>query len=483
MRGLADRRARVRLLWEACQIPDFRKLADETHTRLCGRIFSHVARDGRLPADWLAHQIDGLARAEGDIDTLMARLAGVRTCTYIAARSDWVPNAAQWQARAREVEDLLSDALHERLTTRFVDRRAAHLMRRLDASEADELLSAVTKRGEVVVEGHPVGHISGFSFLPDPSTEGQARKLVLRAARRALLQEMPRRVAALEAAEDGAFSLLPGARLGWDGARVARLRPGATALRPAVEVTDSEFLDGPSRERIRVRLQRFMDDHVRAVLAPLFPPAARATADQPGPVRGLLHRLDEGLGIAPPVEDLAQASRQHLKSRGIRSGRFALFVPALLKPRAAALRAILLAVRDGTEPVALPAPGLVSIAPPDWPPHLAFALGWLDAGPILLRLDIAERIVGDLLQAGHGKAMPVPGDLASRLSVRAEMLPAILRQLGFRLRPPSIVAEGQFGPAAPAMMEYTRRRRRNEPESQVAAPQGNPFAALARLRQ
>jgi len=480
MRGMADRRPRVRLLWEACQIPDFRKLADETHTRLCGRIFTHLVRDGRLPADWLAHQIDGLARADGDIDTLMARLAGVRTCTYIAARADWVPDAPQWQARARAVEDLLSDALHERLTTRFVDRRAAHLMRRLDASDADELLSAVTQRGEVVVEGHPVGHIEGFTFLPDPATEGQGRKLVLRAARRALLQEVPRRVAALEIAPDSAFTLLPEARLVWDGARVARLRPGPTALRPAVEVQDSEFLDGPARERIRVRLQRFMDDHIGAVLASLFPP----TAEAPAELRGLLHRLAEGLGIAAPVEDLPPPARHFLKSRGIRAGRFALFVPALLKPRPAALRALLLAVRDNTEPPTLPAAGLVSVPPADWPAPLALALGWLDAGPVLLRLDIAERIVADLLRAGHGKPMPVPPDLASRLSVSGQLLPAILRQLGFWLRPPSVVADGQFGPAAPTMMEFSRRRRRRvETPPDTTARPGNPFAALAQLRR
>ena len=125
----------VRLLWEACQIPDFRKLADDTHTQLCARVFGHVARERRLPTDWLAGQIAALARADGDIDTLMQRLAGVRVWSYIAARADWVPDAPHWQGRAREVEDLLSDALHERLTSRFVDRRAAHLMRRLDAGE------------------------------------------------------------------------------------------------------------------------------------------------------------------------------------------------------------------------------------------------------------------------------------------------------------------------------------------------------------
>ncbi len=479
MRALADRRPRVKLLWEACQVPDFRKLADETHTRLCGRIFAHLARDGRLPADWLAGQIDGLARADGDIDTLMARLAGIRTCTYIAARADWVPSALQWQTRAREVEDMVSDALHERLTTRFVDRRAAHLMRRLDASEADALLSAVTPRGEVIVEGHPVGHIAGFSFLPDPATEGQGRKLVLRAARRALLREMPRRVTALEDAADTAFALFPDGKLGWEGVPLARLRPGATALRPAVEVDDSEFLDGPSRERIRLRLQGFIDAHIRETLAALFPPSSAS----PAPVRGLLHRLVEDLGITAPVEDLPQATRHYLKSRGVRAGRFALFIPAMLKPRAAALRALLLAIRSGRAPVGLPAPGLVSVPTPDWPPGVAQELGWLDAGPILVRLDIAERILGDLLHAGHGRPMPVPPDLASRLSVRAEMLPAILRRLGFRLRPPSVVAAGQFGPAAPAMMEAPRRRR-PEPIAPVVLPRpDHAFAALAQLRR
>ena len=184
VRAIAQGRRRIRLLWEVCGIPDFRKLADDTHTRLCGRVFEHLVRDGVLPEAWLEAGIGSLARADGDIDTLMQRLSGVRVWAYIAARADWVPDAAGWQARTRQVEDLLSDSLHEKLTTRFVDRRAAHLIRRLDESPA--LLSAVTGRGEVVVEGHPVGHVSGFAFLPDPATEGPERRLVLRAARRAL---------------------------------------------------------------------------------------------------------------------------------------------------------------------------------------------------------------------------------------------------------------------------------------------------------
>ena len=276
LRAQVSSRSMTRLLWEACQVPDFRKLADDSHTRLCARIFGHLAQDGVLPTDWLAGQIAALSRADGDIDTLMQRLSNVRVWAYVAARPSWVGDAAHWQAETREVEEKLSDALHERLTARFVDRRATHLLRRLEAPEGEELLSAVTAQGEVVVEGHPVGHVAGFGFTPDPISVGDERRLVLRAARRALRQEMPRRVGALDAAEDAAFGLDDARVVMWDGAPVARLQPGAQMVRPQLQVLDSEFLDGRQRDRVRQRLQRWLDALVHHELAPLFAAEAEA---------------------------------------------------------------------------------------------------------------------------------------------------------------------------------------------------------------
>ncbi len=483
MRGLARGRTRVRLLWEACQIPDFRKLAEDSHVRLCGRVFGHVVRDGRLPTDWIAGQIAALDRADGDIDTLMQRLAGVRVWTYIAARADWVPDAPHWQGRAREVEDRLSDVLHERLTTRFVDRRAAHLMRRLEAGDGDDLLSAVTRRGEVVVEGHPVGHVEGFGFVPDPMSEGEARRLVLRAARRALREEMPLRVSRLEGEPDTGIAWLADQRITWAGAPVARLRPGPDALRPQVDVLDSEFLDGPSRERVRVRLQRFVAAQVQAALAPLV--AAAAAADADSALRGPLHRLVEGLGVVPGAteDDVPPALRGRLKALGVRAGRQALFVPALLKPRAVPMRALLWALRRGIAVPALPAPGLVSMAPPpDWPAGFAAAMGWVEAGPVLVRLDVAERIAAELAFAARSRPVPLPVGLASQLSVRPELVPAVLRGLGFRLIPAGVLADGQFGPPMPAMATRLRRRPPAPPPARRPPPPDHPFAALAALR-
>jgi ATP-dependent RNA helicase SUPV3L1/SUV3 len=477
VRALADRPARVRLLWEACQIPDFRKLADDSHTRFCARVFGHLVREGRLPGDWVAAGIAACGSTEGDLDTLMARLAAIRVWAYVAARADWVEDAARFQAEARAVEDALSDALHESLTARFVDRRAAHLIRKLDEPE-EELLSAVTRRGEVVVEGHPVGVVKGFLFEPVEGTQGEEeRKLILRAARRALREEMPRRVALLEASPDEAFALTPLQRITWaapgaEPADVARLKPGPAPEKPIVEPLPSEFLDGTERERVRARLAAWLERLMEREFAPIAE-AERKAAEDPD-LRGPAFRMREMLGLdpVPSPRDMAPQLRAKLKAIGIRAGRFATYVPEMLKPRTMALRAQLWALRAGMAVPSLPGAGLVSISPPaGWPRGFGPAIGWIPAGPVLLRLDVAERVAGELGHLTRRGAAVLPPDVASRLGVKAEQLGAVLAALGFRLLPPAPLEPGVYGPPAPAMVEARR------PPARPPRPQGGPRKA------
>ena len=317
----------VQLLWQACQIPDFRKLATDAHARLCARVFNYLRENNTLPEDWVTSQISGLGRTDGDIDTLMQRLAEVRVWAYIAARADWVRNAFYWQTRAREAEDLLSDVLHEKLMARFVDRRAAKLTRSLTKSDGTRLHSTVTMNGEVVVEGHSVGRVNGFLFETDSDVASNDARLVLRAARRALASEIPRRIAALHMAADEAFSLTPQGNITWQGARIAKLLRGASMLAPAIEVIDSEFLDGSGREVLRSRLARFVSTRIRSELPSLFA-IETATASRPD-IRGLVHQLVEKGGVMSPAV-LTVEQRAALKKYGIRAGRFAIFLPPLI---------------------------------------------------------------------------------------------------------------------------------------------------------
>jgi ATP-dependent RNA helicase SUPV3L1/SUV3 len=475
-------KAATRLLWEACQIPDFRKLATDAHVKLCGRVFGHLRGGGNLPVDWVRAEIEALDKIEGDIDTLMQRLTDVRVWAYITARADWMRDATPWARRAREIEDRISDTLHVKLMARFVDKRAAHLTRRLEDSDAEELQAVVSTRGVVLVEGHEVGRVEGFTFHPDPATQGAEKKLVLRAARRALGQEMPRRILRAENAADEAFSLADDRFVVWEGAKIARLRGSENLLKPAVEILHSEFLDGLARERLRARISAWLATETERRLGPLL----KAMADPAPELRGIMHRLGEASGVMA-AEPVTQELRAVLKKAGIVVGRFAFFAPAALKPGAAKLRALLWGAWHDRNPPPLPAAGLVSAPmPSNWGADFALSMGWLPAGPVMVRLDVAEKLVGEMHYLVRKHPVLLPPNLGSRMGLKPEQLSPVLNALGFRIIAAATLGAKYFGPPAPQMLA----RRKMEPRAPAPPPpppvevsEDNPFAALAALRR
>ncbi|MBL6625094.1 MAG: disulfide oxidoreductase, partial [Alphaproteobacteria bacterium] len=266
VQGMLGDAAKVRLLWDVACIPDFRQSLNDDHYDLLAGLFMSLARDGQLGNDMVARAMDQLNRLDGDIDTLMTRLAYIRTWTYVTHRVDWTDNPAQWQDRARSVEDRLSDSLHERLSERFIDRRAAHLSRKL--KETKNLMASVKNDGTVLVEGEEVGVLDGFVFRPTLN-EGDEKATILAAARRGLPEEIENRVRAFAASATPAFKLDENGVITWREAEVARLVRGDTLYAPRPELIPSDLLSIDQTQRMTGRLSEFVAEHVRDVLGRL----------------------------------------------------------------------------------------------------------------------------------------------------------------------------------------------------------------------
>src|SRR5512132_2054702 len=200
VRDMAHGADAVERLWDACQIPDYRRLAPAAHAELVTTLYGFLMKKGRIPDAWFAAQVDQADRVTGDIDTLSGRIAQIRTWTFVANRPDWLYDPDHWQGIAREVENKLSDALHERLTERFVDRRTSVLMRRL--RENSVLNTEIGKTGEVIVEGHAIGRLDGFTFAPDAAEAGSDAKALQAAAQQVLASEIDARATKLSTAPD-----------------------------------------------------------------------------------------------------------------------------------------------------------------------------------------------------------------------------------------------------------------------------------------
>ena len=480
-------------LWAASSLPDFRKAGPEHHSRLVQRVFQHLSEgDGRIPAQWIASELSRLDRVDGDIDTIGGRIAAARIWAYAAQRADWLADPAHWQGVTAELEEKLSDALHARLTERFVDRRTSVLMKTvgrdlalLDVQLADD--------GAVRVEDQLLGHLDGFAFRVDPSAPASDRKQLLAAAERTLGKVRAARAEALVAAEDGEFFVSPPFREGQ--ARSAGVgselsaHPGSASLRrpslkggeilwrdhPVATLTKGKSLTAPritldraldslseaDRQRIVDRLIRWRDAQVARLLAPLTDMAG-AAADPaiPPRVRAVLAPLAASGGflardeVAKAVDALTPDDRQILRRAGLTIGQLDLFDARLLKARAQALLAALLTAHGRQVPEIAPAGATVS---PD------LRLGFRRFGAQYVRIDAAEKILRALHdKRGAADFAPDPA-LATSMGVNADAFAALLRVAGFR----QTGAKWRYRPVKRA-------------EAKPPAP-GNRFAALAAL--
>ncbi|WP_370197434.1 helicase-related protein [Aurantimonas sp.] len=451
--------AAVELLWEACKLPDYRRIAPAQHAEIIATIYADLASDGHVAEDYMASQVRRADRTEGDIDTLSQRIAEIRTWTYISHRPDWLADPTHWQEKTREIEDRLSDALHDRLTKRFVDRRTSVLMRRLRENAFME--AEIGGDGTVVVEGHPVGELQGFRFTPDGKAEGPDGRAVRAAAQKALAGEFEKRAERFANSPNGDIALGSDGLVRWLGAPVAVLSAGDDPLKPKTVLLADEQLTGVARDKVAARAERSVTYQITTVLKPLLD--LQASEGLEGVAKGLAYRLYENYGliqrreISEDVRSLDQESRAALRRCGVRFGAYHIFVPALIKPAPAALLTLLWAIHnDGRdkpgygEVTHLLATGRTSaVADASFDPVFWGLAGYRLLGRRAVRVDILERLA-DLIRPalgwkpGTGKRpegaydgsqfLVTPG-MMSILGATSEDMEEVLKGLGYRGEP------------------------------------------------
>ena len=431
---------RVQLLWDVCRIPDFRSASDAEHTTLLTRIFDFLVGrglgGGRIPSDWLATAIKRIDKTEGDIDTLSRRLAFIRTWTYVTQRKNWVQDESHWRDETRAVEDRLSDALHAALTQRFVDRRTSVLLRRLKQKEA--LVAEVNDKGEVTVEGEFAGKLEGFRFQQDASTSPDAARTLAQAALQALKPEFHLRADRFYNAPDTELDFTEQGGLMWGASAVGKLVKGAEPAKPGVEAFVDEEAGPDVAEKVRRRLQHFIDRKVAAQFEPLL--AMGRDEALTGLARGFAFRLAEALGVLPrdavatEVKELDQDARGALRKHGVRFGQFTVFLPALLKPAPTRLRLVLWSLWNGLQEFPeSPPPGLVTIPNVAEVPKIHYTLaGYHPAGTRAIRIDMLERLADILRQKDSRAGFEATPDMLSITGMTLDQFADLMTGLGYK---------------------------------------------------
>ncbi|HEY8594652.1 MAG TPA: helicase-related protein [Devosiaceae bacterium] len=464
MRGpaadLAHGRTAVELLWECCQIPDYRDISPAQHGEIVTRIFTDLSRHGVIDTDWIAEQVRFCDNATGDIDTLSNRIRQTRTWTFVANRKNWLEDPNLWRDKTREIEDRLSDALHERLTQRFVDRRTSVLIRHL--RDRRMVSPEINDKGEVFVENHLIGTISGFRFSLARSEEGADAKSLRGAAATVIAPAILKRAEKLAGAPNEEIVLATDGLVRWRGEVVAELAEGNDVLQPRVIVLADESLTGPELERVQDRLSLWLRHAINTQLEhvmTLFEPP-----ELEGAARGIAFQLAENLGILPraqvadEVKGLDQDVRAKMRKLGVKFGAYHIYVPQALKPAPRELALILWALKHGgvRQPGVADLPHVVLSGrtsfeiDPSIDKHLYEVAGFRVMGHRAVRVDILERLadiirplvsydaarpVGDApVGAAEGNGFRVTVEMTSLLGCAGDDFNSILKALGYRLQ-------------------------------------------------
>ena len=410
------------LLWNICQIPDFSNTLSGMHFNLLEKTFELLLSRGKLDNEWIKSQITRLDRYDGEIDTLLNRIANVRTWTFITNRSNWLDETEYWQDQAKTIEDKLSDELHERLTQRFVDKKIVVLNKTL--KEFNNLEAIVRIDGKVFVEGEEVGTLKGFNFIPTLS-DGENAAPVLSAARKTLPKEISRRVKELLMSDNAAFKFDNDGNILWQSNIIASLVNGENIYSPKININSSELLSDEQIKQIQLRIIEAVEGNIKSILSeainlkdPSFQNIEKKyfnnnqneekSAEKEklpiinlsGKALGIAYEVYEGLGSAKTsslsmsINTLSDEEKTQLAKLGLRLGVETIYLPNLLKPSAIKLRALLWSVFYQNFPDhGTPPDGRVSVVmQPEANHDFLRAIGFVPLGDLALRADIAERL-------------------------------------------------------------------------------------------
>lgn len=468
----------ARLLWECCQIPDYQGISPANHGEIVTRIYSDLVKKRAVNEDWIAEQVRFCDNASGDIDTLSNRIKQIRTWTFVANRKNWLADPSHWREKTRDIEDRLSDALHERLTQRFVDRRTSVLLRHL--KDKRMVSPEINERGEVRLEGHLIGTLEGFRFTLARNDGDADIKGLRTAADQVVAPEIHNRADRLAGAPNEEFVLATDGKLRWKGDIVAELIEGDALYRPRILMLADESLTGPDLERVQDRLGLWLRHHINTVLESVM--ALEAPADLDGSARGIAYQLFEHIGLIPrgqvadDVKNLDQDVRGKLRKLGVKFGAYHIYLPLSLKPAPRELALILFALKNGgvRQPGVTDIPHIVLsgrtsfVVDPEVDTRLYEMAGFKVAGKRAVRVDILERLA-DIIRplialdagrpyagelpagAAEGNGFRVTVEMTSLLGCSGEDFASILSSLGYKVkRVPKVAAPA---PAAEATAE------------------------------
>ena len=412
------------LLWECCQIPDFEKKAYGQHINIIDKVFQFLTtRNKRIPSTFMKDQLKGLEKDHGNIDLLSHRLSNVRTWSYVANKKNWVENSDYWVQLTKNIEDKLSDKLHEELTKSFIDKKISILSRSL---KQDLVLNTqINDENKIHIDGQLIGEFKGLKFLIEVTSKTLDTdiKSIKKAARKGVEEELIKRVNEILA--KGEIETNKENKIIWNNNPIARLKKGNDYLNPGIEAIADESLNLESKSKLITYLNKWLNNHINEVLEDLIKLTKHKVKNQY--LRGLVFQLYENNGVVKRsevdkiVKSIPQEERKKLWGMGIKIGRYHIYLPKMLKPKAVEFRIGLWKIFNNlSDKNKIPQSGLNFLVSKGSEKNFLLLCGFENFSEFFVRIDILEKLFIKIIDSTKDRKFKINSEMMNLLGCSKE---------------------------------------------------------------
>jgi ATP-dependent RNA helicase SUPV3L1/SUV3 len=424
------------LLWECCQIPDFEKKAYGQHINIIDKVFQFLTmRKNRIPSTFMKEQLKGLEKNHGNVDLLSHRLSNVRTWSYVANKKNWVENSDYWVQLTKNIEDKLSDKLHDELTKSFIDKKISILSRGL---KQDLVLNTkINDENKIHINGQLIGELKGLKFLIEitSKTLDTDIKSIKKAARKGVEKELIKRVDEILNTKE--IEINNENKIIWKNYPIGRLKKGNSYLNPEIEIIADDSLNLDAKSKLASYLNTWLNNYISEVLGDLIKLTKHKIKNQY--LRGLVFQLYENNGVIKRsevdqiVKSISLEERKKFWSMGIKMGRYHIYLPKMLKPKAVEFRIGLWKIfKNLSDENKIPKSGLNFLTNKNYEKNFLLLCGFEKFNEFFVRIDILEKLFIKIIDITKDRKFKINAEMMNLLGCSKENFYKLMTYMNYK---------------------------------------------------
>ena len=337
----------------------------------------------------------------------------------------------------KDIEDILSEKLHQELTKSFIDKRISALSR--DLKQDLKLDTTIKENNDVIINKQLIGNLKGLKLNLEftKGTLDTDIKSLKKAARQGIANELINR--AKEISEKKELEFKDDFKIYWKDNPVAKIKKGSNYLSPEIDIIADEALDINFRKDLITSLNLWIKNLISEELKDLVNLIKFKNNNKY--LRALSFQLYENNGVLKRdnikdiVDSISKEDRKQLRQLGIKIGRYHIFLPRMLKPKAVNLRISLWKfynnISNNNE---IPKSGLNFLVNKDNKLNAKFLLlcGFEKFKNFYVRVDILEKLFLKIIENTKKNDFQVNSEMMNLLGSSKENFYELLNLMNYR---------------------------------------------------